>query len=155
MAVPLFTVTDASTAVINSISYQNVNAGATGSVVPLYFWNNLGGTSVVPDAVQVSVTTMTVNGLITGDTVVNGQEVVSDEILQIQCISQDPANPFPSFTPIGGDTTAPIGDGSQGIGVVSGSIGGTAAIVNTQIAAPNGVTAGPANFLIRLSYLYS
>ncbi len=152
---PVFTVTDASSSTISSISYQNVNAGTIGNVVPLLFWNNMGGTSVVPDAVQVTITTMTFTGQATGDTVANGQEVVTDKVLEVQCTSQDPTNPFPSFTPIGGTTTAPIGDGSEGVGTISGAIGGTFAYVNTHINAPSGISAGPAAFMIRCSFLYS
>ena len=155
MAVPIFTVTDASSATISVISYSNVNAGAIGSPVPLLFWNNKGGSSAVPDAVQVSITTMTSNGWATGDSVANGQEVVTDLILEVQCTSQAASGTIPSYVPVGGATTAPIGDGSQGVGVISGYAGGTFAYVNTHINAPNGVSAGPAAFLLRLNYLYS
>jgi len=149
MPSPLFTVTDASSATITSVSYNNVNAGSTGGIVPLLFWNNKGGTSIISDAVQVSVTTKTFNGLDTGDTVANGQEIVTNLIFNIECTSQGDT----VYTAVGGPTTAPIGNAAPG--TISGAVGGTYAFVNTKIVAPNTVTAGPAQFLIRLNYLYS
>jgi len=151
MSAPLFTVTDASSATINSISYQNVNAGSSGSVVPLLFWNNYNGSSVLPDAVQVSITAKTFSGLDSGDTVANGQEVVTDTMLNIKCTTQGDSG----YTAVGGPTTAPIGDGTAGPGTISGKVGGSYAYVDTYIAAPNGVSAGPAAFLVLLNYLYS
>ena len=154
MPAPLFTVTDASSATISSISYSNVNASSSGAVTPLLFWNNMGGTSAVSDAVQVSITTMTFSGYdgVTNiDTVANGQEVVTQTVLTVECTSQGDT----AYTPVGGQTTWAIGDGSQGSGVISGYPGGTFAYVNTVIVAPSGITAGPAQFLIRLNYLYS
>ena len=152
MPSPLFTVTDASSATMNQISYSNVNAGSSGAVVPLLFWNNLGGTTTLPDAVQVSITTKTFNGYYGApDNATNGLEIVTQTILTVQCTSQDD----PTYTPIGGPVTWPISDGSEGQGIISGAIGGTFAYVNTQIVAPPGVSAGPAAFLIRLGYMYS
>lgn len=150
MPAPLFTVTDMSSATINSVSYSNVDAGSASSVVSLLFWNNKGGSNALSDAVQVTVTTKTFNGLDTGDTVTNGQEIVTNTMFQEQCTSQSDA----TYTAVGGPTTAPISDGSSA-GTISGTVGGSAAIVNTKIVAINNVTAGPAQFLIRLNYLYS
>ena len=145
---PNFTVTDTTSATISSISYSNVNAGSTSVNNPLLFWNNQGGSTALSDATNVTITTKTYNGLDTGDTVANGQEVVSDTMLYIQCASQGDT----SYTPVGGPTTAPIGDSA--IGIIQGVVGGSYALVNTFISAPANVTAGPAQFLIRLSYLY-
>jgi hypothetical protein len=150
MSAPLFTVTDATSAVLSSVSYSNVNAGSVGGAVPLLFWNNKGGTQVLSDAVQCQLTTKTFNGLDTGDTVANGQEIVTNLILQGKCISQGDS----AFTAIGGsNSTMPIGNAS--VGTISGAIGGTYANVSTQIVAPGTVTAGTAQFLNRLLYLYS
>ena len=156
MPAPTFTVTDASSATINSISYSNVNASTSGAVTPLLFWNNKSGLSAVSDAVQVTITTMTFlgyDGVTNIDTIQNGQEVVSQNVLTVECTSNVP--PDPVYTPIGGTTTWAIGDGSQGTGIISGYTGGTYAYVNTVIVAPPGITAGPAQFLVRLNYLYS
>jgi hypothetical protein len=151
MPSPLFTVTDASSATITSVSYNNVNAGSSGSVVPLLFWNNKGGSSAVSDAVQVNITTVTFNGLTTGDTVANGQEIVTDTMFTVECTSQGDT----VYTPVGGATTAPIANTTGNPGTIQGTAGGTFAYVNTQIVATSNVTAGPAQFLIRLGYLYS
>ena len=149
MAAPIFTVTDTTSSTINSISYSNVNAGATSANSPLLFWNNQGGSSVLSDATNVTITTKTFNGLDTGDTIVNGQEVVTDQMLYVQCTSQGDT----TYTPVGGPTTAPIGNSTPG--TIQGSVGGTYAFVNTFIAAPTTVTAGPASFIIRVNYLYT
>jgi hypothetical protein len=150
MPAPVFTVTNPSSATINSFSYGNVNAGSESSVNQLLFWNNFEGTQTLSDAVQCSLTTMTFNGLSTNDTVTNGQEIVTNTMFHEQCVSQGDAD----YTAIGGPTTAPISDGSSP-GVIQGTIGGSAAVINTQVIAIINVTAGPAQFRIRISYLYS
>jgi hypothetical protein len=150
MPAPVITVTNSASATINSMSYGNVNAGTTSSVNQLLFWNNFQGTQTLSDAVQCSLTTMTFNGLTTGDTVTNGQEIVTNTMFQEQCISQGDSG----YTAIGGQTTAPISDGSS-VGVIQGTIGGSCAVINTQIAAINNVTAGPSQWKIRISFLYS
>ena len=149
MSAPIFTVTDATSATLSSISYSNVNAGATSSNQPLLFWNNQGGSGTVSDATSVTITTKTFNGLDTGDTIANGQQVVTNTMLYVQCTSQGDS----TYTPVGGPTTAPIGNSTPG--TIQGNVGGTFAFVNTFIAAPSTVTAGPASFLIRVNYLYT
>ena len=150
MPAPVFTLTNSASSTISSISYGNVNAGKDSSVTQLLFWNNFQGTQTLSDAVQCSLTIMTFNGLATGDTVTDGQEIVTNTMFQEQCVSQGDSG----YTAIGGPTTAPISDGSSP-GTIQGIIGGSAAVVNTQIVAINNVTAGPAQFKLRCSFLYA
>jgi len=149
MPAPLITLTDASSGTIVSLSYNNVDAGSNSGIQTILVWNNFGGSQVVSDAVQASITSKTFNGLDTGDTVTNGQEIVTYTMLNVQCTSQGDSG----FTAVGGPTTAPIGNST--VGTIQGSVGGTAAVLNTKIVAVTNVTAGPAQFLLRFNYLYS
>lgn len=148
MAAPLITLTNANSATLGTASYGNVDASSNSGIQQIYVWNNMNGSQTLSDAIQCTITTKTWNKLDTGDTVQNGQEVVTDLMFQVQCTSQGDT----SYTAVGGPTTAPIGNAS--IGTIQGTVGGTAAIVNTQIVAPSTVTAGQAQFIIRVSYLY-
>lgn len=149
MPSPLITVTDAGSATISSLSYNNVDSGSNSGIITVLVWNNKGGSQVISDAVQATITTKTFNGQDTGDTVQNGQEIVTYTMLNTQCTSQGDV----SYTPVGGPITAPIGNVTTG--TIQGTVGGTAARVNTKIIAVSNVTAGPAQFLLRLNYLYS
>ena len=151
MPAPVITFTDASSATLSSLSFGNVNAGATSSTTPILIWNNNGGGSVVSDTASTTITTVTFNGLISGDTVQNGQEVVTYLVLGEQCTSLS----APSFTQVGGATTGAIGSTVGGSGVIKGTVGGDAAAVNLRLVVPNNITAGPVQFLTRVAYLYT
>lgn len=133
------------------MNYGNCNAGSTTSVIPILVWNNQNGGQTVPDAVSCNITTVTFNGLISGDTIPNGQELVTNQYFQVQCLSQGDTG----YTPVGGNTTHTISTSAGNLGDIPGTIGGGFAYVNTQIAAISTVTAGPVAFLIRCNYLYA
>jgi hypothetical protein len=151
MAAPVITFTDSTSATLASLSFGNVDAGSTSAPVQVIIWNNKGGGSTLSDAVSVTLTTKTFNGLDTGDTVPNGQQVVTNLAVAEKCTSVLAS----SYTAIGGPTTAPIGSALGGNGTIKGVIGGDAAYVSLTITAPSNVTAGPAQFLLRVNYLYS
>lgn len=151
MSAPVITFTDSSSATLSSLSFGNVNAGTTSSPVSILIWNNKAGGSVVSNTTSTTITTVTFNGLNTGDTVQNGQEVVSYLVLAEQCTSQGDSG----YTQVGGTTTAPIGSAAGGTGVIDGTVGGDAAYLNLESIVPNNITPGAVQFLIRTSYLYT
>lgn len=150
MPAPVITFTDSSSATLSSLSFGNVNAGTTSSVVPILIWNNKAGGSVISDTSSTTLTTVTFNGLNTGDTVQNGQEVVTYLVLDEQCTSIGG-----SYTQVGGTTTAPIGSAAGGSGTIKGVVGGDATYINLKLVVPSNITPGAVQFLIRTSYLYT
>ena len=150
MPSPVFTLTNSASSVISSLSYGNIDAGSASAPTQVYFWNNFGGSTAISDAINVTLTTKTYNGLDSGDTVQNGQEVVTGLSFAEQCISQGDVG----YTSIGGPTTAGIGSAAGGEGTIQGVTGGDAAIVNLTLSAPANVTPGQVQFLMRLNYSY-
>lgn len=150
MARPVVTFTNTSSATITSLNFGNVDASGQSSVVPIMVWNNKSGGSTLSNMTSVTITTKTFNGLNTGDTIPNGQGVVTGLYMTEECISQGDS----SYTAIGGTTTAPIGSAAGGTGTINGTIGGDAAVVNLILTAPSNVVAGAVNFLLRVTYLY-
>jgi len=114
-------------------------------------FNNKNGGTTVSDATQCQITTKTWTGLDSGDTVPNGQEVVSYETLQVKCTSQGDSG----YTPVGGEITHAVGSAAGGTGTIKGFIGGDAAIVLMTQNPPLNITAGTAQYLIRILYVYS
>lgn len=150
---PVITFTDALSSNISSYNFGNAASGSSSTPVTLYVWNNKGGGTVVSNATSVTLSTVTLNGQTTGgtDTVANGQQVVNDLILALKCTSQGDS----AFTAVGGTTSAPIGSSAGGSGVILGSVGGDAAVVEFELQVPSSVTPGAAAWLARVSYLYS
>ena len=151
MSAPNFSYTDATSATLASLSFGSVAAGSTSAATTFLIWNNKGGGSAVSDATSCQLTTMTWTGLTTGDTVQNGQEVVSYTTMKIQCISQGDSG----YTAIGGTTTAPVGSALGGVGTIKGLSNGDYAVVQATQSPPTNVTAGTAQFLIRIQYVYT
>jgi hypothetical protein len=151
MPAPVITFTDSTSSIISSLSFGNVDASSTSAVAEILVWNNKGGGSTLSNATSVTLTSKTYNGLDTGDTIPNGQQIVSSLLLGEQCVSQGDSG----YTQVGGPTTAPIGSSAGGTGTILGRAGGDAAFINLTMTAPSNVTAGPAAFLIRVSYVYS
>ena len=149
MPAPLITITNAASATLSSLAFNPTDAGSTSNTINILVWNNQGGSQVLSDATSATITTKTFNGYDTGDTVPNGQEVVSNLMLNIKCTSQGDS----AFTAVGGETTAPIGNST--VGTIKGSIGGTSAAIATQVVAISNVTAGTAQWLTRVAYIYS
>jgi hypothetical protein len=151
MPSPVLTFTDTTSAALTQIQLGNVNASSTSAPFTFLVWNNKGGTQTLSSATTTTITALTYNGLSTGDTIPNGQEVVSNLAVGIQCTSQGDTG----YTQIGGSTSAPIGSASGGTGTILGTIGGDNAVVNLTVTAASNIVAGPVQFLIRCSYVYS
>lgn len=264
MSAPVISFTDGSGSSLASLSFGNCNAGSTTAPVTIRVYNNNGGGTAVSDTSQTTITTKTFNGLDTGDTVANGQEVVTNKMLGVLCTSLQagisapaapslttattggtlaagsynyrvtalnaygetlpspeaasnitttgttstvtiswaavpgassykvygrtpggelymatvnsgttytdtgsvvPAGALPStnttpgpstYTQVGGSaTTAAIGSVNGGQGVIKGTAGGDYTALSLQLVVPANVTAGAAQWLGRVSYLYS
>jgi hypothetical protein len=152
MPAPSLTFTDTNNNYLSSLSFANVDAGGSSLPQTILVWNNKGGTGMVSTMTNVTITTVTINGLSTGggDTITNGQQVVDGLYVNVECPSQGDT----SYTPVGGNINNPIGSSSGGQGYILGQIGGDYAQVNIKLVAPTTVTSGPVNFLIRVNYSY-
>ncbi len=106
----------------NPINLGSISAGQEGSPVEIHLWNNKGGSSTLPDMKEVKITTVTVNGYYSGDTVANGKEVVENTEVELK---------LKDFT----DTYAPIG------GVTMKTLGHD--ILGSKLAAPGQPTGTP------------
>lgn len=152
MSAPVISFTDGSGSNLASLSFGNCDAGSTTASVNIRVYNNNGGGTAVSDTAQTTITTKTFNGNDTGDSPANGQEVVTNTMLGVQCTSLSDA----SFTQVGGSaSTHAIGSAAGGSGVIKGTVGGDYAALTLRLVVPANVTAGAAQWLGRVSYLYS
>lgn len=152
MPAPVITFTDASSGNLASLSFGNVDAGSTTTPVTLLVWNNKGGGTIVSDTASTTMTTKTFTGLDVGDSPANGQEVVTSTMLGVKCTSAGDS----AFAQVGGSSiTHSIGTAAGGAGVIKGVVGGDAAVCVLQLVVPSNVTPGAAQWLGRISYLYS
>ena len=83
-----------------------VNAGSTSAPAQINIWNNKDGTGNVSKMENVRITTVTMNGLSEGDTVVNGKEIVEDQIIAVKSLTLGEE----VFTNIGGVNTKTLAD---------------------------------------------
>ena len=150
MAAPLITFTDSSSATLSSLSFGTVDADSISPEIDIMIWNNKGGLSTVSDTISATVTTKTYNGLDTGDTVPNGQEIVTNKSLEVKVTSLSEV----SFTAIGGATVHSIGSSTGGSGIIEGDIGGKSSLITTRLNIPASATSGLQQFYTRVSYLY-
>lgn len=111
MSAPVISFTDGSGSSLASLSFGNCNAGSTTAPVTIRVYNNNGGGTAVSDTAQTTITTKTFNGLDTGDTNANGQQVVSSLMLGVLCTSLQagisaPAAPTLTTSTTGGSLAA-------------------------------------------------
>ena len=90
----------------NPDDLETINAGTTSPPAQINIWNNKDGSSEVSKMENVRITTVTMNGLSEGDTVVNGKEIVENRMIAIKSIT----NNEESWTNIGGVHTKSLGD---------------------------------------------
>ena len=154
MADPIITFWDSTDSTqLSSIPWGSCGKGVETSEYTMNVWNNKGGSSPVDDAINCSITTMTYTGLESGDTVANGQEVVSDTMLNAKCTSYGDT----SFTAVGGSTTTPIGY-TTSTATLKGSTATPSeqkATVVLKMSVPSDATGASINFKIRLNYSQS
>ncbi len=150
MPAPIITFRDQNDNLLSKYNFGTVQLATTSSPITAHIWNNYQGTSSVSDAINTTITTLTFNGLVTGDTVANGQEVVTYQMLNIQNYTLTPSPT--SFTPVGGNTAAAIG--STQAGTIPGSSPGSYAGLNLEISVPSNATPGAVQFLTKISYNY-
>lgn len=90
----------------NPDSIGTVSAGSTSAPAQINIWNNKEGVGDVSKMENVRITTVTMNGLSEGDTVVNGKEIVENRIIAVKSLTNGDSN----FTNIGGVTTKTLAD---------------------------------------------
>lgn len=148
MSNPVITFTDSSSATITSFSFGIVDIDAISDEETIWVWNNKGGIATVSDAISATITAKTYNGLNSGDTVPNGQEVVTDLMLEVEVTSLGES----SFTAVGGSTVHFIGESVTG--VLGGDVGGTRSVVQLRLNIPPDATPGEVAFYIRVNYSF-
>lgn len=151
MSAPIISFTDSASAYVTQFSFGIVGAG-TVSNPPLsgIVWNNFQGITSVSDAISATMTALTLSGLITGDTISDGQQIVTDLMTEIKVDSLSET----VFTPIGGQVSHVIGSAAGGPGVLLGSVNGDGAAFELVLNVPSNATPTTANWLLRINYIY-
>ncbi|MGG4144845.1 hypothetical protein ABEW34_17150 [Paenibacillus algorifonticola] len=129
-----------------------VDAGSVSEVTTFLIWNNKGGSGILSDMTNCTITTKDVLGSNTG-------EVVTNKWIEARVDSLNESN----FTPIGGTFTKAIqGAGTAGAGIIKGtandgSIGAMTNFAKVSLHAnvPATATAGNFTFLTRVAYQYT
>lgn len=90
----------------NPLSCGSINAGSAGNEIELHIWNDKGGTNGSETLSGVTITTLTTTGQTVGDTNQNGQELVTDEWLQVKSVT----NGDTGFMAVGGTVIKTLAD---------------------------------------------
>lgn len=163
MATPIFQVYESGgTTVATSHSFGQVKAGNDSAEYTVEVWNNKGGSSVVADVIEATVTTTDASGGNTGD-------VVTGKYMNLNVNGETSGNKL-TWTAIGGTAKAPIraagytsADDSGGGGKFDGTVpaGPNAAaatkncgIMKFKIVLPNNATSGKKTGKIRFEGYY-
>ena len=134
---------------LSSVSFGTVDKGSTSEEITIRIWNNYGGASPVSDAENCSLVVKTFTGVDEGDEVHNGQEIVSEKMVQAKCTSRGDTE----FIAIGGATTLPVGY-TTGSRVLKGAISDPNEQVSTvvlKMVVPADASASSINFKLFLS----
>lgn len=151
MQAPILTLTTTQNNALPVMNFGVVDAGNQTGGFAVRVWNNQSGADNIADASNTTITTKTLNQMDGGDSVENGNEIVTFTMIEVQCTSTGET----AYAPIGGEQTHPVG--YQAV-----PSGGTATIPSKQYAEmllqaniPQTATPGNINFLIRVQYQYA
>ena len=87
-------------------NFGSISAGNIGSEVEIHIWNDKGGSNGSATLQSVTFTALTNTGQTTGDTNQNGQQLVTEEWLQVKSVT----NGDTGFTAVGGTVTKTLAD---------------------------------------------
>jgi len=151
---PVLTITDINNTVLPTLNFGVVDAGNETGGVRVRVFNNLANAAGISDALNPTITTKTYNGEDSGDSVANGNEVVVNQMIQVQCTSSGQT----SYFSIGGPNVQSISDSPP----LSGNTPPPPTIHSNNYAecllraqVPASATAGNISFLIRVAFQYN
>ena len=152
MAAPVLTITDGQDNPLPVLAFGVVDAGDETGGYPVHIWNNQQGASNISDAVNPTITTKTLNGFDNGDSIQNGNQVVTLTMINVECLSIGETQ----YSPIGGPLVHPIGQATP-VGNAPLTIAGTGGFANLLFRAnvPQNAAPGSINFLIRVNYQFA
>ena len=154
MAAPIITLTDATNTTLPILNFGVVDAGNQTGGIQVRVWNNFAAATNIADAINPVITTKTYNGLDGGDSVANGNEIVTNQMIQVQCTSAGQT----SYFAIGGANILSISDVPPQSGntppppIISS---GNFASCLMRAVVPASASSGNINFLIRVTYAYN
>jgi hypothetical protein len=151
MQAPTFTLTDPQNNAISVMNFGVVDAGNQSGGFAVRVWNNQSQAANIADANNTTITTKTLNGFDNGDSVPNGEEIVTFTMIQVQCSSTGET----AYSPIGGPQTHPIGYQPPVSGGITSIPSKQFAQSLLRAAIPQTATPGNINFLIRVNYQYA
>jgi len=152
MAAPVLTMTDNQDNPLPVLNFGVVDAGNSTGGYPIHIWNNQQAANNISDAVNTTITTKTLNGFDNGDSIQNGNEVVTFNMINVECVSIGETQ----YSPIGGPLVHSIGE-SAPVGNAPLKISGTGSYANLLLKAviPNTASPGNVNFLLRVNYQFA
>ena len=154
MASPVLSLCDTNNIVISTLNFGVVDAGNSTGGVRVRIYNNLANATGISDALNTTITTKTYNGLDSGDSVANGNEIVVNQMIQVQCTSYGQT----AYSSIGGPNNQYISDAPPQSGNQSPPptiSSGSYAECLLRAVVPPAATAGNISFLIRVAYQYN
>lgn len=151
MQAPIFTLTDTQNNAIPVMNFGVVDAGNQTGGFAVRVWNNQSQADNIADATNTTITTKTLNGFDTGDSVQNGEEIVTYTMIEIQCSSTGET----SYSPIGGPQTHPVGYQPPASGQQASIPSKQYAQMLLSANIPQTATPGNINFLLRAQYQYA
>ena len=151
---PVLVLTDSNNTVLSNLNFGVVDAGNQTGGVRVRVYNNLANAKGISDALNPSITTKTYNGLDSGDSVANGNEIVINQMVQVQCLSSGQT----SYYSIGGPNVQYVSDTPPQPGNAAPSPvihAGNYADCLLRAQVPSSATAGNISFLLRISFNYN
>jgi len=151
---PVLTLTDTNNTVLSTLNFGVIDAGNVTGGVRVRIYNNLANATGIADALNPTITTKTYNGLDSGDSVSNGNEVVVNQMIQVQCTSAGQT----TYYAIGGPNVQSISDSPPQSGnspppPTIHSNNYAECLLQAQV--PASATAGNISFLLRCSFQYN
>jgi hypothetical protein len=158
---PVLSLTDPNNIVLNTLNFGVVDAGNLTGGIKVRIFNNLANAAGISDALNPTITTKTYNGEDSGDSVSNGNEIVVNQMIQVQCTSAGET----AYSPIGGPNVHSIADSPPQSGNLaplptihayndSSTNTNNYAELLLRAQVPPSATAGNISFLIRCSFQY-
>lgn len=141
MVAPVITFYDSTDATnYLAYSYGSWERGQTSTAVVIDVWNDKGGGAGSDTAQNVTITTTTEAGAL------SGTDIIDDTWYEVECTSFGDV----AYTPVGGATTKAIGYAAADDTIPTNQ----KAIVSTQINIPAAATGGLRSFRMRVAYDY-
>lgn len=151
MAAPVISFKDENDNDLSGVNWAYITQGSVSNAETIRIYNNFDNNMNIADAENTFIRIASANDLLSGDTNANGQEVISENLVEIKCIEYGDIDYFS----VGANKTKAIGYTKNTDSLLAKS-GSNVCNVLARIYLPYNLSStGNVNFKIRVGYNYS